>query len=379
MKIKRISISNLRNHKETILKFNNNLNLIYGLNGAGKTTILEAISICGFSKSFLPTKDSSLIRINEGFYRIKAEAMTDLNAPYKIEVKYEPGKRKSISSTVGDNLSPKDIIGEAPTAILSPDFKSITFGSPGSRRSFINRLLSQIFKSYIESLYKARKALRQRNTLLSDIRAGAWANKDLANSWTEVLIEASVDIISKRAKFVEDFNPVFKKYYEEVSGGKEDVDLEYDPSGGKFPLNYDFGRENVRENLERLSYELKDEEIRRGMTLFGPQKDDLKILINGGIAKEYASQGQHKTLLISLKMAEFEYLKEMNRETPIVLFDDIFSELDADRVEKVLEVVRENKAQTFITATDRDLLMKTANLTGDYGFYKIKDGEVVSN
>jgi len=143
MYVSEILINNLRNHVHSELDFGKGLNVLYGLNGSGKTTILEAISLCGFSKSFMHVNDSSLIKKEESFWQVSLNSRNDFDIPYKISLKFNGSAKKQISSTFGDNLLPKDVIGELPLVILSPDFKNITSGSPSDRREFIDKILAQ--------------------------------------------------------------------------------------------------------------------------------------------------------------------------------------------------------------------------------------------
>lgn len=365
MFIKQLYLNNLRNHIASELEFCDNLNIITGQNGAGKTTILEAISLCSVSKSFLPSPDSQLINNGFDFYQISANSINDIDVTYKISIKYLKGSRKQINSTLGDNLNPGDIIGEMPVVVLSPDYKSITFGPPIERRSFIDMLLCQTSKVYLEALYKFKKALKQRNNVL--LIAKQNPNFDLAEleAWSEYFISAASEIVFKRNRFIQDFIPFFADVYKRIGNENEIVSVEYQPDSIENKIINSKNIQEIKEIFKDLSVKYEKDEIRRGTSLFGPQKDDLKININGGSAKDFASQGQHKSLLIALKFAEFEFLKIKRNETPIILLDDIFSELDADRRIKVLSILEETTAQAFITTTDaesfQNVLIKDKN------------------
>lgn len=353
------------------------MNVLHGLNGSGKTTVLEAIAVASFSKSFLPAPDSSLVRRGEEGFYVSVRARSDHDSPYRVSVAYRPGTRKKISSNAGDHLSPKDIIGELPLVILSPDYKPITFGSPADRRQFADRALSQASKRYVEDMIDLKKILRQRNNLLSDARAGRWFDHDLLDPWTEKLINTGAEVVIRRKRFVDEFRPYFRGIYEKVSGGKEVVDIYYEPNG----INSDeiaqmITAEDVRAKYETLAGELADDELRRGTTAFGPQKDELRITINDGLAREYASQGQHKSLLISIKFAEFEYLKDKKNETPVILLDDIFSELDSRRSRLVIDLLKINRAQTFITVTETERLKEFMTAETDNKFFRVEGGNV---
>ncbi len=377
MKINSLQINNLRNHIHTGLEFNPGLNIFSGLNGAGKTTILEAVSICGFSRSFLPVQDMALIRKGEKFYSAGAECRSDLDIPYKVKIIYEFRKRKKISSGLGDNLNPKDIIGSIPLVILSPDYKAITFGAPVDRRQFIDRLLSQAGRRYIDEFIKMKRTLRQRNSLLNNAKTERYFDRSLLEPWNEQFINTSAEIVIRRHRFIKDFLPVFLDVYRNVSDGKEDVSMVYEPDNiPQEILASDLKKEDIVDRYRILLKEKSEDEYRRGTTAFGPQKDELRIGINGGTAKEIASQGQHKTLLISIKFAEFNFLMQKRNETPVVLLDDIFSELDKKRAAKVLELVAGRSAQTFITLTDSSIMKEIIETDKNSAYFNVENGIV---
>ncbi|MBK9249245.1 MAG: DNA replication and repair protein RecF [Ignavibacteria bacterium] len=359
MYIRSLSLMNLRNHEQTDVEFSPEVNIIEGENGAGKTTILEGISICGLSKSFLPTSEPLLIRQGADFYRSSASAESSLGVTYKIAVQYTAGSRKLIGSSIGENLSPKDIIGEMPLVVLSPDFKEITFGSPDNRRRFIDMLLSQSSKRYAEESLNLKRILKQRNNLLSQGKLHGNINLDLLDVWTSSFIETSAEIAYRRMSFIREFTPYFIEAYRGVAGEAEPIVLRYDPDS--LPIQFTDSNptlQDIEAEYLEIANRRKIEEMRRGVTVFGAQKDDLYIGINGGNAREIASQGQHKSLLIALKTAEFEFIRAAKDEMPIMLFDDIFSELDSARTSRVFENIICSHAQTFITTTESDSLRK---------------------
>ncbi len=352
MKINKITIQNLRNHSHSVIDFSDSINLIFGNNGSGKTTILEAISICSMSKSFLPTLDQNLIQYEKKNYRIKLEAKNDFDIDYKVEVNFSASKKK-IANNESENLSPKNLIGNIPIVILSPDYKNITFGSPSDRRDFIDKVISQVSKGYLNKLIQLKKVLKQRNSLLLQFRKQEHYITDLIEPWTEKLIDLNADIAMKRNQFITELTPLFLETFKQIAPNEE-VELEYLPY--KIPKEIIEDKDKIINELTNYYNSRKDVEYHRTTTLFGPQKDELQIKINSGIAKDYASQGQHKSLLISLKIAEFNYLKSYCNETPVILLDDIFAELDNERASYVLEIIKDNKVQSFITSTNKDLL-----------------------
>jgi DNA replication and repair protein RecF len=366
MRINSIKLKNFRNHLEKELTFNDGLNVLCGDNGVGKTSILEAISVCSISKSFITNSDVILINKGADKYYVSANCSNDLDLQYKINISFTPKQPKEIYTNTEKRL-PKDIIGEIPLVILSPDYKKITSGSPESRRQFINSLLSQASRIYLEKLYEHRRILKQRNFLLSQFKGNLNQNNEsllsILTQWTQALINSSSDLIVRRSEFIYNFNPMFIEAYKTISNSKEIVDIAYYPdtiNGGI--TNNIMNKEQIIEILTQRSVTALNNEIKRSTTLFGAHKDDIKIYINRGIAKEYASQGQHKSLLIAIKFAEFQYLLEKKNETPIILFDDIFSELDNIRIARVLELLSNSKAQIFITLTDPTIIQSVTNM-----------------
>ena len=288
-------MEHIRNHAVTSIDFSGSLNILSGPNGAGKTSVLEAISIAGLSKSFLPVTDSTILNRNEQQYFIKITAETDLNIPYFSTVKYERNGKRTICNSFADNILAKDLIGQLPIVVLSPDLKSITFGPPQERRNMLDRILSQSYKSYLISWMKLKKILRNRSKILSENLKTGILDKNLLNVWTSYLIDISSEIIFRRAEFVRSFSDMFISLYSDLSGSKEPVSLHYNA----FEIKDLSSIESIREQIVRTSENYHNEEIRRGTNLFGPQRDDLNFMINGGNAREFASQGQHKTLLNS--------------------------------------------------------------------------------
>lgn len=360
---------------QTNFEFANETNILYGMNGMGKTTVLEAISIAALTKSFLPTQDAMLINKDSGFYLVNCIAQTDLQTNYKISLKYESGSKKNISGTEGDNLLPKNVVGIMPIVVLSPDYKSITFGAPQDRRDFLDRILSQASKKYIDNLIKHKKYLKQRNSILLNAKKNNFFDKILFDSWTENFIKTSAEILIKRNSFIREFTPYFKQIYGEISHANEDVELIYQPDSFQL-IDDNVTIEKAVIHYSEIANSLFRSELIRGTTLFGPQKDEILIKINGGTAKDFASQGQHKSLLISLKFAEFNFLKNIKNETPIILLDDIFAELDSNRSKLVLEMLKINKAQTFITLTNKDFIRDEFFNQSNAKYFEIEEGKV---
>jgi DNA replication and repair protein RecF len=220
----------------------------------------------------------------------------------------------------------------------------------------MDALLSQAKYVYVESAINLKKIIKQRNALLQKAKMyGQKPDEALLDIMTNQMIDAGSTLASLRAQFINEFTPHFLEAYKKITDTDEQVGIVYvpDTANGRTLIT----KEDFSESYMLAYRSLKEEEIRRGTTLFGPQKDDLEISINGGRARETASQGQHKSLLISIKWAEFTYLRDVRDETPVLLFDDIFSELDGNRTARVLQQVLDSGAQTFITTTEGEKLI----------------------
>jgi DNA replication and repair protein RecF len=282
------------------------------------------------------------------------EAVSDVDVDYRVSVEIREGQRKRIASTHGSNLSPRDILGVMPIVALSPDHKSITFGGPSDRRSFLDAVMAQSSKTVTGLLYELKRVLKQRNALLQSASSeqrtassqvpGTWHMA--LGTWTSEFITISAALIARRAAFIADLAPIVQEEYARVSGEAEEIEIVYQPDHVDLAMGDVVGQ--LQATAERLATAVRAREV----TLFGPQKDEITFLINGGLVRETASQGQHKSLLVALKLAEARLLMERRHERPIMLLDDVFSELDADRSAHVLDRILEMGMQCFVTTTD---------------------------
>lgn len=371
----RVNFENIRNHIITQLFPSRNLNVIYGRNGSGKTSILEAISICAFSKSFISSFDQNIVRYGTNYYRVEIEGRSESGLPIGLQILFQLGKKKEIKSSSGENLTVQDLVGKVPVVVLSPEMREIIFGSPTVRREFIDRIISQTDQIYFRDLILNRRILKQRNKLLNDILLGNSKDIELLKIWTQKFIESSAEIIKQRILFFKDFPSLFINNYQVLVQRKEAVNLTYQPF--EFPQEFEnFTEEEISRILNLQAESFFEKELSRGITLFGPQKDDFIISLNNQQAKNIASQGQSKTILIALKYAEIQYIFKTKNTTPIVLFDDIFSELDKERVEQVLKVLSNNQIQFFITTTEIEGIKNFLQFCPDFKIFCVENGSV---
>ncbi len=379
MRASSIHLRNFRNHADTFVRdLAPKINVLVGPNGAGKTSILEAISLATLTKSFSSQSDAVLIRQGDVLLEVEARSVSDLGVGHHVSIQIESGLRlkKTIVANSERIRTYADLIGRAPVVVLTPDEKIITGGPPSERRRFLNMVLSQASRAYLEDELEYRRALKQRNAILSDARQkrqSLSAIQPLLAPWTALVLKHGASIMRRRARFTEEFRPRLLHAYRVISQSREEPSLAY------LPMGLEASSGNFEALLAEQAVICNIEEVRRGTTLFGPHRDELMFFINPGQeARLYASQGQHKTLLVAMKLAEFEYLKEAAGETPMLLLDDVFSELDRERARTMLELAMSGElGQTFITSTERERFESLLGLSSnDHRILSIERGSV---
>ncbi len=376
MVITTLKLSHFRNHRSTTLSLDPGVNLFVGANGQGKTSILEAIFFAAFARSFVPGRDAMVVQ--RGYERagIELQATRDNEIPYWVALEIPVKGRKKITTSAGRVVQAHQIIGHLPLVVLAPDHRAITVGSPVYRRRFLNTLLSQSNPRYLQALWRYHQVLKQRNTLLATYRrTGEATLLTQLESWDEPFVQYAAEITYWRYQFIVAFLPVVQQYYRLVSNREEEIEIRYwSHILQTTELPSELTVEAIAAELWQHLSRLRAAEERQGKTLIGPQRDDLQFFINQLPFRQSASQGQHKSLLISLKFAEWEYLQAQFGERPIALFDDIFSELDEQRVQQVLDLLVPN-TQLMITTTDRRiqaLLPAAASAV----VYQVQNGQV---
>ena len=353
MIIRSVLLEHIRNHTTSELECAPDVNILTGNNGSGKTSVLEAISFCALAKSFVPVPDTAVIRHGEAASTSSVHAMRDLGVPYSVTVTVRAGIRKKIANTLQSSCTPRDIIGEMPLVALSPDHKSITFGGPAERRAFLDGVMAQSSKRYAELLFEHRRLIKHRNMLLQLVAAGQATQQEL-DLWTGQFIAVSAEIVERRAVFLREFAPRIEKIYATISAERETIRIVYEPDLLPTEDASELLAPFIAKRYAEYAEQVRSREIARESTMFGPQKDEMSFFINDGLVRETASQGQHKSLLIALKIAECELLHERCNERPIVLLDDVFSELDHERSARVLEEIIRMGMQCFVTTTNGD-------------------------
>ena len=362
MILERLSILNYRNIEQADLNFSHKINCFIGKNGMGKTNLLDAIYYLSFCKSYNNPIDSQNIAHQAEFSLIQGwygkegkeeEFFCGLRRKQKKQFKHNKKEYEKYS----------DHIGQVPLVMISPTDSELINGGSDERRRFIDMVLSQFDREYLYSLIKYNKALQQRNAILKTTQV---ADPTLLELWDDQLIREGSLIYEKRKDFLERFSPTFQKFYDFVCSSNETVGLSY---------RSHFGENNFAELLkQRLE---KDKIL--GYTSVGIHKDDLEMLIDSYPIKRVGSQGQNKTYVIALKLAQFSFLRQVSLTTPILLLDDIFDKLDASRVERIVKLVLEDDdfGQIFITDTNREHLDSIlSQTTSNYRLYEVEKGTI---
>ena len=358
MILKNLKLKNFRNYDDLDLTFNKKINIFIGNNAQGKTNILESIYVLSLTKSHRTNKDLYLIKQNSLFTKIIG-TINDEDKINKYEVLInENGKRVSINDKPLKKVS--EYLSKINAIMFCPDDLEIIKGSPQERRSFFNISISGFNNNYVRYLNEYNKILKTRNEYLKNYEI---VNKDYLDVLTNKLIDLNIYIYNERKKYVETINKYLKDIYKDITG-KENIILKYD----SFMDNDD------RNELEDKFNMVYNNELFQKVTLLGIHKDDFSIFIDDVKINNYGSQGQHRIAILCLKLAEIKiYEKEYNKK-PILLLDDIFSELDSTKKTNIIKFIK-NDLQVFITSTDLNNIDKKIIKEAD--IYKIDNGKVV--
>ena len=359
MILEKLSLINYKNIQTATLELSPKINCLIGQNGVGKTNVLDAIYYLSFCHSANNPMDSQVIRHGEEFFMIEGKYNEDI----AISCGFKRGSKKHFKKNKKEYKRLSEHIGLIPVVMVSPSDTLLIDGGSEERRRLMDMVISQYDRSYIEHLNRYNKALLQRNTML---KADDEPNIDVISLWEEQMAMAGEQIYQKREAFVKEMVPIFQRFYETISGNREQVALNYVSHCQRGPL---------LEVIQRDRY--KDRAV--GYSLHGIHRDDLEIALGGHQMKREGSQGQHKTFVIALKLAQFDFLKRTNtKTTPLLLLDDIFDKLDAKRVEQIVSLVAGNEfGQIFITDTNRDHLDQILSASShDYKIFFVEDGNV---
>jgi len=365
MYLQKLSITNFKNYEEAILPFSDKINCFIGDNGAGKTNLLDAIYYLSFCKSYFNAVDTQNIRHHESFFSIHGTYMKNGDRPDVISCIQKTDQRKLFKFNQKENERLADHIGLFPLVMVSPYDRDLINEGSDIRRRYLDGVIAQFDKTYLDNLINYNKALAQRNALLKHFSDTRSFNPDKLEIWDRQLIDYGHKIYEKRTYFLKDFIPIFRHYFGFISEGKEEVAIQYVSQLSERNLG----------QLLAVSVE-KDRAAR--FTTQGIHKDDLELMISGYPLKKFGSQGQQKSFVVAIKLAQFDYTRDIKGFKPILLFDDIFDKLDENRVHQIIRLVSENSfGQVFITDTQRSRIEKLfEEVDINHRIFEIREGKV---
>lgn len=337
MKIESLKLKNFRNYELLSLGFDKSTNIFYGDNAQGKTNILEAVYLSGTTKSHRGTKDKDMIQFGANESHI--ETIVEKNGiKYQIDMHLKKNSPKGIAINKIPIRKASELFGIINIVFFSPEDLNIIKNGPGERRRFIDLELSQLDKVYLNNLSNYNRIVNQRNHLLKEIdyNKGALETLDI---WDMQLIQCGNKIVERRQKFIEEINKIISNIHKKLTGNREDIKIVYEPSNGAL-------------SFEQALLKNKEKDLRIKSTSVGPHRDDIAFLVSDIDIRKYGSQGQQRTAALSLKLSEIELVKQSIHDTPVLLLDDVLSELDKHRQNYLLDSIHD--IQTLITCTGVD-------------------------
>ncbi len=350
MIIKTLDIKNFRNYEYLTLELNDKINIIYGQNGQGKTNLLESIYLLGFTNSHRSFTSDTLIKSGEDKAIIKGKLIKDI--PYNLEIEINKTKKQvKIDDKIINKIT--DYIEKMNVIIFSSEDLDLIKGSPSERRKYFNLELSQLSINYYSALNDFNKLLKLRNEYLKELNQNIPIDLNYFHILTDYLINKSVFIYQMRNKFVEKLNKICPPIFKEIAN-IEGFNIKYHPS---IELE-NFDKETIKKALDDAYNNYLEKEIRLKSTLFGPHRDDFTFNIENNNLREFGSQGQQKMAVIALKLSEIEVFKDFKQTSPIILLDDVFSDLDNKKKNNLLKYIK-GDMQVIITTTDLDSIDKS--------------------
>ena len=367
MIIKEIELNNYRNYEKLKLKFNKNINIIIGDNAQGKTNILEAIYFLSVTKSYRTNYEENLIKQGTDYFKIKASIKSQ-NIPKKLEVLFNK-TQKSFFINKEKVKKMANYIGNFNVINITPEDIEILKGSPSIRRNIINIELSQIYEKYIEIYNEYNKLLKIRNDYLKELMTNSIADDRYLDIITDKLIERAVYIYQIRKEFIDSINERINVIFEDITNIKN-LKIDYQTNIGIEV----FEKEEISKKMKFIFHKYNQKEISLGMTIYGPHRDDFIFNLDTNNIRYFGSQGQQKLAIISFKLCLLDIYKEKIGSVPVLLLDDIFSELDKKRKNKLIDYIN-HAGQVIITTNDiRDINRKKLN---EAKIFEIKNKKII--
>lgn len=371
MHVERLKLNYFRNYESLRIAPGRGLNVIFGENAQGKTNAVEAIFLCAFARSHRTPRDAELIYTGMSGGYVGLDIRTRIGAR-SIEVKLKDGERKQIFVDKLQCERSGDLMGVLNVVMFSPEDLELIKGGPAERRRFLDMELSQFRPAYYLMLQRYNKALRERNALLRPDAVKERTGEELRRElyvWDEQLITLGTAIMQKRTEFIEKLAVIAARLHREISLNREQLSIRYSP--------------NVRVNggtpedaFADALYGSVAEDIRRGYTTLGPHRDDIEITLSGSAVRTFGSQGQQRTAALSMKLSELELLREDKGEPPVLLLDDVLSELDELRQRSLLEAMSD--CQSFLTCTSLEGLKRAGMDMNNIPAFRCQNGTLMA-
>jgi DNA replication and repair protein RecF len=362
MFLQKLSLINFKNYQQADMEFSPKLNCFIGNNGVGKTNIFDAVYYLCLCKSYFNIIDSQNIKYNEELSVIQGDFVLN-GTKEAIYCGIRRNKRKIFRRNKKEYTRLSNHIGLLPIVMISPADSNLITGGSEERRKFINGVIVQYDKKYLEDLIRYNRLISQRNKLLKDLSESGDNHDDTLSVYDEQIVPVGKKIYEKRVSFAEKLVPIFQKYYDFISLGKEKVELIYQSQLAEGDFGHQLEQSKEKDRLLQF-------------TTTGVHKDDLILNLQGINIKRNGSQGQQKTYLVALKLAKFDFIKEINKIRPILLLDDVFDKFDESRVKQIIKLVSDdNFGQIFISHTSKERMKAVLkDISTEHKLFLIQDG-----
>ena len=386
MEIHALELHNFRNYESLTLSFGPGVNVLYGLNGQGKTNLLEAIYLCTAARSHRTARDTDLIHYDSEGYRVKLTFAAPLDSNYQesLEIRYHqhsvpgmPGKtRERVILHDGMKLGRvADLMGLFHAVMFAPEDLQLIKDGPRERRRFLDILISQLSPLYFVDLQRLQTTLAQRNAVLKSLQKQSYQPfmREHLMTWNEQLANVSGRIINERYQICQQISNVANTFHARISQDKEDLTVRYRTRSG---VRAEMAPEEIAETLLQELHDTMEDDIQRGFTTIGPQRDDIVFRLDGKDLRNYGSQGQQRTAVLALKLSELQIIHDNTGERPVLLLDDVMSELDKHRRQALVDAITD--CQIFITCTDADQVAQDLQRESrnSIRFFEVRQGHV---
>ncbi len=364
MHLESIDLIQFKNHPKTRLQFSPELNCITGLNGSGKTNILDAIHYLSLTKSAVQSSDTLNISHGQEFFSIIGKFQIE-KKQLEVRCSFESGRKKQLFQNGAALARTSEHVGLIPLVLIAPDDTELIKGGSEGRRKFFDGLLSQLDHPYLDQLIRYHHFLKQRNALLKQFAETGRRDFTLLGSYDQELIRLSVILAKRRSNLLDEVAPMLQRYYAEISGGKEEVSISYET-------------EATRQDFEAYFLSLRQKDLATKNSNAGIHKDDFDFRIGEHPIRKIGSQGQQKSFIIALKLAQFQVFEAAKGEKPLLLLDDIFDKLDDQRIAKLMELIsRHTFGQIFLTdARPERSKGILGELDSEVFFFELENGKV---